>query len=178
MGFNIPSSIAENCTFKCPDDSGPIHERWTHWVPGPGWASELWEGNRGQKSLLSPSKHAWYLEAVVHCLEGFYLLPRQRSSRFTTLPGKFLHTGLSCFCVLDHSCHFSNWNAFSVSVSHHRKPFLTTLPPRELFLLSEFLSHLVDILLFGTEPQSFLFCWLSFQLYVFWILVKVYAPTG
>jgi len=29
---------------------------------------------------------------------------------------------------------------------------------------SEFLSHLSDTFLFGTNPWSFLFCWLSFQL--------------
>lgn len=151
MGFNIPSSIAENCTFKCPDDSGPIPERWAHRVPGPGSAGELWEGQGAKVLLLSPSKHAWYFEAVVHRLEGFYLLTRQRSSRFTASLGSFSTLGFLVFGFL-HTRNFSNWNAFSVSVSHHRKPFLTTLPPRELFLLSEFLSHLVDILLFGTEP--------------------------
>lgn len=118
VSFNMPSSWAENCAFKRPDDFGPVWQasNTLRVVSGPGGAAGLWAKREVKVLALlhSPFKHDRFFEVSVHWLEGFYLLPCQRNSRFTTLPGKFLHMRLSCFGVGAHSCNFPNWNAFSL----------------------------------------------------------------
>lgn len=119
--------------------------------------------------LHSPFKHDWFFEVSVHRLEGFYLLPCQRNSRFAALPGKFLHVRLSWFAVLAHSCNLPNWNAFSslclnLTIGSSCRP--SQLQGNCLFLFwvpVTFIRHL----LVWNNPWSFLFCWLSFQLYAF-----------
>lgn len=95
----------------------PSDKHGTHCVRAGPWRSAgLWEKWEVKVLALLHSlfKHDWFFEVSVHWLEGFYLLPCQRNSRLTTLPGKFLYTRLSCFGVLAHSCNFPNWNAFSL----------------------------------------------------------------
>lgn len=94
----------------------PFDKHWTRGVPGPGGAAGLWEKQEVKVLALlhSPFKHDQFFEVAVHWLKGFYLLPCQRNSTFTTLPGKFLHMRLSSFGVLVNSCNFPNWNAFSL----------------------------------------------------------------
>lgn len=93
----------------------PFDKNWTHGCARPWWRCWLVRGTGGKVLALlhSLSKHDRFFEVAVHWLKGFYLLPCQRNSTFTALPGKFLHMRLSCFGVLANSCNFPNWNAFS-----------------------------------------------------------------
>lgn len=147
-----------------------------------GGAAGLWEKQRRWKPcspaltlylfiyfLHSPFKHDWFFEVSVHRLEGFYLLPCQRNSRFTALPEEISACAAFWFGFLAPLVISPTGMPFPRSVWISPLETLADHPSSKgiVCFSSEFLSHLSDTFLFGAIHGLSCFCWLSFQLYAF-----------
>ena len=173
VSFNMPSSWAENCASKRPDDFGPVWQAWNALRACRALAELLGcERNGRWKSLLSCTHSlntTGSLRSQFTDLKVFICCPAKEILDWQLSLGNFCTRGFLVLVFL---------LTLVISPTGMPSPCSVWISPLEALakhpsskgivcFSSEFLSHLSDSFLFGTNPWSFLFCWLSFQLYAF-----------
>lgn len=157
VSFNMPSSRAENCTFKCPDDFGPVWQALNTRVCQALVEMLACERNRRWKSLLSCTlslNTTGSLRLRFTDLKVFICCPAKEILHLQLSLGNFCTWGFLVLVFLltlvisptGMPCLFSVWISPLEALAKH--------PSSKAIVCfsSQFLSHLLDIFLFGTDP--------------------------